>query len=90
MNVKSILCDECELIMNHPITIPCGKTICQHHLDEFDEKFACILCNKEHQIPQDGFATDSKLTLKIDSYFKMNTLRNKLKKSYHNLNQIIM
>ena len=87
MNVKSILCDECELIMNDPITIPCGKTICQHHLDEFDEKFACILCNKEHQIPQNGcFCINQKIESKINDYFELNPFRKKIKDLFENLN----
>jgi len=33
--------------------LPCGKTVCKIHTEEFDKK-ECIFCTKVHQIPEDG------------------------------------
>ena len=89
MNVKSILCDECHLILEHPITMPCGQTICKQHLDEFDEKISCKFCNDQHHIPRNGFCINKKLELVIDSYFELNPLRKKIRDTFDNINESV-
>jgi len=57
VQVQAIVCqyDRCKLILENPITLPCGNSICQHHLEGISEKFDCMFCNEEHQIPKNGF-----------------------------------
>ena len=43
------------MILENPATLPCGNTLCKEHLEKFDEKFNCFLCNEEHQKPKNGF-----------------------------------
>jgi len=47
-------CEICQEILKEPIILPCGKTICKAHSEEIS-KDKCILCNKTHKIPEDGF-----------------------------------
>ena len=47
--------EECELILERPITLPCGSTICQEHVKTCQNKYDCVLCNEEHLIPVNGF-----------------------------------
>ena len=53
MNIKEELaCKYCNQIFNNPVTLPCGDTICKHHIEELisnntSNKFACPLCNEE-------------------------------------------
>jgi hypothetical protein len=31
-----------------------GNTLCREHLDEFETKFKCYFCNKQHSVPGEG------------------------------------
>ena len=31
-----------------------GNTICREHLDEFETKFKCYFCYKQHSVPGEG------------------------------------
>ena len=56
-SLKLLECDYCKLILEKPVTLPCGKTLCQHHLEDTNEnKYSCTFClGEEHQIPKNGF-----------------------------------
>jgi hypothetical protein len=53
MNIKDRLkCKCCNEIFIKPITLPCGDTVCKHHLDQLisnnsSNKFKCPLCHQE-------------------------------------------
>jgi hypothetical protein len=53
---KSISCKICKSILNKPVILPCGQSICQQHVDEQkrDKQLNCQLCLSGHQIPEDG------------------------------------
>ena len=71
--VKAIVtCEICHNILEHPITLPCLKTICSVHLDDLvkdksKNHFICILCNSDHQIPKSGFIENDKIRNLIES-----------------------
>ena len=54
MNIKEELtCNYCNEIFNIPIALPCGDSICKHHIEELtpsnsSNKFKCPLCDKEN------------------------------------------
>ena len=91
MNLKALVCqyDGCKLILEHPVTLPCGYSLCKNHLDQFNHKFECFFCKKEHQIPDDGFAINHTFNMIIDSYFDMDSLRKQIKYSFNKLNEIL-
>ena len=88
MNSTAFICkyEDCNLIYENPVTVPCGNSLCQQHLDEFDEKFNCPFCFDVHQKP----STSSLAMIKmIDSHFELDPLRKMAKESFNKLNTII-
>jgi WD40 repeat protein len=70
--------DNCEKFFELPINLPCGETICQHHVTEkiasSDNKdiFECTFCNEQHLIPKDGFALNRALIKIINLNIHLN------------------
>ena len=51
-------CNKCQDILEEPITLPCGNTVCKKHLQELlnvENVIVCSLCQKKHIVPEDGF-----------------------------------
>ena len=48
--------NSCQLYLEKPITLPCGFTICQNHIENFKNsnfnEFECVLCYEKHTIPE--------------------------------------
>ena len=73
-----------------PVILPCGNTLCQHHLDETNElNFSCMFCSEEHQVPKNGFKISEKLSFMIDFQIELNPLRKQIKESFKKLKQSI-
>ncbi len=91
MNSTIFVCkyDGCNLIYENPVTLPCGSSLCQQHLDKFDTKFTCTFCFKEHQKPEDGFASSKAMIEMINYYNQTNEMRKKVKESFDNLDESI-
>jgi hypothetical protein len=50
---------ECNRYYESPVTLPCGQTICQEHVDLNQSDlffFKCPFCQKKHKIPAEGFS----------------------------------
>ena len=77
------LCDlmDCRLFLDKPITLPCGYTICMHHLDTFSSTFKCEICQEEHMIPQSGFQINKKLMKQIESKVHLSGLHKQTEKA---------
>ena len=50
---KELTCQYCNEIYKQPIALPCGDSICKHHIEELISnnsinKFNCPVCNKEN------------------------------------------
>ena len=60
---ESIKCKSCGEILNQPVFLPCGHSICKSHQieDNQNRKIECITCNKSFEIPTDGFAPNCDL-----------------------------
>ena len=91
MNIDALVCqfNECKNIFLNPVALPCGNSLCQQHIDQFNDKFNCLFCNKEHQIPNDGFGINKSINMLLESYFEMNPLRKKIQDSFVHLDTLI-
>lgn len=56
---KICVCDlnTCRLYLDSPVLLPCGKTICQNHLQTMKKKYKCDVCTETqpHSLPKTGF-----------------------------------
>ena len=71
--VKYLLdCDHCNNLLVDPVTIVCGNSVCKKHLDELVEnssdarKFRCLVCPKQHTIPEEGFVVNGRFQKQLD------------------------
>jgi hypothetical protein len=64
-------CDLCKGLLVEPITFLCGNTVCKKHLDELLKKdldfFRCVLCDKMHGIPEDGFIINKRIQNAVET-----------------------
>lgn len=56
-----IKCISCNEALKLPVVLPCGHSICKHHVEvEVNKhkrrKIECDSCNETHEIPKKGFA----------------------------------
>ena len=65
MNLKNIIIckyKDCNKVYRNDVILPCGKRVCQIHIDEMkiddSESLKCFFCSKLHLIPEDGFIID--------------------------------
>ena len=94
MNSNDLICkfQDCKLILKNPITMPCGNSICKHHLKQYeksDQKFNCLLCKNEHEIPENRFNINKELDLSIQNYFNSDPIRTKIIKSLNKLSESV-
>jgi hypothetical protein len=91
MNSKAYVCKfkDCNLIYENPITLPCGHSLCQNHLETTDEKFMCQFCEKEHIIPENGFFINKTIVQLIEEYVKSNPIRKEIKQTFDQLAQLV-
>ena len=68
----TITCISCKEKLKAPVILPCGHSICKHHVDEEEEKsnkrrkIQCKSCNKTHNIPKNGFVPNKTLESLIE------------------------
>ena len=63
-----VACVMCNMVLNDPVTIPCGCHSCNEHLhDHFaiDNKIKCSKCNQVFEIPKEGFRVSYKTVKNI-------------------------
>ena len=79
-NDKGFICqfNDCKLILDYPVTLPCGFTLCKEHLDEFDDKFTCWFCHQEHLVPPNGFALNQSIVKMMRNCSNIGSMQNKL------------
>ena len=80
MDEKALICeyDKCKLILEVPITLPCGNTLCEQHVKQFDENFKCFFCAEYHEMPKiEAFRSLSDVNCSLvcsrESFSKFNT-----------------
>ena len=65
-----LICKTCEEILNKPVILPCGESICQHHVDEMkttNSEIKCDSCSESHAIPEKGFTSNKRLEALIEN-----------------------
>ena len=66
-----IICITCEKILNRPVLLPCGHSICQVHVDEAKSEhrdlIKCFSCTESHAIPERGFTLIKNLEALIEN-----------------------
>ena len=64
-NEHLLKCDLCNNLLVEPVTIPCGNTLCKSHIDKLisyhENILKCVLCNKKHSVPDDGFIVNRRI-----------------------------
>lgn len=68
-------CGLCKKLLENPIILPCGESLCKKDLGEIficDDKFKCPFCQIEHMQPYEGFPLDKRMQKMID--LKVNQL----------------
>lgn len=69
---ESITCKykSCEDYLEEPVVLPCGHSICKHHVEEVVEKnekqMKCDICDESFDIPSKGFAPNRALEGLLD------------------------
>jgi hypothetical protein len=51
---NTIKCGNCKNVLDSPVILPCGDSICQKHTVESKEPILCYTCGIEHPIPAKG------------------------------------
>ena len=62
-------CNLCNKVLQSPIILPCGETICEKDLKILyinAKVFQCFLCDEEHQQPKKGFPSNRNLQTQLD------------------------
>ena len=66
---SDLVCHICKLIVDEPVTLPCGCSVCNSHASGVGKSRVIKrgTCDLEHPIPDDGFRTDKKLKGHLES-----------------------
>lgn len=65
---RMIRCKKCNNVLNLPIVLPCGTTVCQKHVyEEKNKVFTCVGCENDHVIPENGFSPNLTIQEIIDA-----------------------
>jgi hypothetical protein len=72
---EAIKCMVCKKILDRPVILPCGESICQSHVNKKtveNKQFSCVICESTHDIPANGFVPNRSLEkimqTKIDKF----------------------
>lgn len=58
-------CKQCLQLLQNPVTLQCGVTVCEKHLHEITEN-NCPFCNRLHPIPDGGYRLNEQLKAMLD------------------------
>ena len=62
-----INCEICNEELDKPVILPCFKSIClKHIIPSADSMYKCDICNRFHQIPEQGFTFDKRAAKLIE------------------------
>ena len=67
-----IKCTKCKEILKMPVLMPCGNSICSHHIKDKENKnkrLECLICQKNHNIPVNGFPRNLALESLLETNF---------------------
>jgi uncharacterized protein YoxC len=66
--LNTVKCVECNCILQSPVILPCGKSVCQKHVSQQDSanSYNCHICGNVHSVPENGFVANDAINLLID------------------------
>lgn len=70
--LSKIRCIECDNILEEPVFLPCGRSICKRHvlpLKSDKRILCCKSCHMEHHIPEAGFCINHDLQDLLETKF---------------------
>lgn len=67
---KLLNCSVCSKLLDRPVTLPCGESICESHLDEIFNN-QCRFCDKHH--PKSEYSINQSLSQMIE--LQVNTIK---------------
>jgi hypothetical protein len=62
---NSIKCTECKSVLNSPVLLHCGHSICQEHVKPSAQSHHCVSCDTVHLVPSGGFSKNIALEAMI-------------------------
>jgi hypothetical protein len=70
---NSIKCSECRNVLEAPVILPCGDSVCKKHVkaEENNSEFRCKTCNIVHAIPTGGFCENKALSAQLTAKTQM-------------------
>ena len=84
MSFKDVTCMLCKMILDEPISLPCGCIICNEHLTDnafiFNNQIKCISCDRQHEVLRDGFRTSKTAKKLIEQELYLSEEDKQLKK----------
>jgi hypothetical protein len=78
---NSIKCIDCKHVLNSPVLLPCGHSICQDHVTSHGGsrgEYHCLECDTIHAIPSGGFIRN----MALQSMLNANIQRVKFSQEY--------
>jgi hypothetical protein len=95
MHLKFYLtCSQCQKILNKPILLPCGDTICKEHLHEKkvlkENLITCKICKQEfHDVKSNEFKSNNLVAKQIEDEIFLSENEKKLKQKIEDSFRII-
>lgn len=92
---KALKCANCQLILNSPVLLQCGHSICKYHAqfgDWFLERIGCDRCGVEHKIPNEGLPDNQSLAEIISTQvhtIKLGEAHDRAKQDFDRLESLI-
>lgn len=67
--LKSVIkCGDCSRVLEKPVTLPCGSSICLKHLESLQNRtYLCKLCDEDHHIEESNMIVSKALERLINS-----------------------
>lgn len=77
MIVELLKCKICNNVLNDPVLIPCGESICASHIRCSEHKIKvssniCKICERVHLVPKDGYQRNKTLDKILDLITDLN------------------
>ena len=70
-DLDALMCATCKKMLKTPVILPCGHTICKHHVDEAAKNnetrhIRCDICLEFYEIPVNGFVRVRALEIQLE------------------------
>jgi WD40 repeat protein len=79
----------CKKYLKEPITLPCGDTVCQEHLNEQATFMKCPVCQQEFKIPEEGLKINQEINILINKNSHLNGQHRQVKDLFDKLEEMI-